>query len=460
MAQKNITENVTTLANFHSNSGTYRDSFLSDQNKEMVFKNTNSYMWTPNRYYNGTSFTYLSSTWLNLTANGTISTVDLSASGDITGVDAAFTGDLYSDKWAFYNDQDTGFVSTAADQFDINVGGSLVARLREDVGELYTNIYGYIGLNKDAEDTHFEIYNNTPTIDLYSQILSTANYSNPFTSFFINESTCFASLIKDSDYGGVKLFGISGTPSRCGDDSALDLVGMIGQSGALSGPIITITGMKKDSLSENEVSIEGDEIITQVKNNTTATTDFKGDGEIVTYRSGMYGLVNRTLWIKSSNTTIANTSAETSLGGNIVTFTDSFFKLSKAFRLRLAGFFSTKSTGAGNLTIKIKLGSTIIAQSSAFTLDTNISNGFWELGECCFAIRSIGVSGTIFGQCGFKHSFADVAQDELHIAPMVNTTATTIDTTASHVLTVTAQFSVADATNTITCTCGHVDEVY
>jgi hypothetical protein len=380
----------------------------------------------------GITFDYNDETFKNIAATGTVQAGDGIAHAGNTNTGLIFDTDVVS----------------------LRVGGNDFLTADKTGASAIGTLAGDTGINVTPDGTaQLEIQNSESTITKSSIKITHADVEVPITGI----DGLFNIEVQSPTYGGIKITSAT-ADGGCGP-SPLALNLYHGVSGP-STPNLTLDVGKLDFAGTGVDPLTVSETALKITNDAANFIDLMGDAEIYTYRGGLQGLVNRTLWIKTSDTTVANTTSETSIGGTIVTFPANFLKLNKAFRLRLAGFFSTKTTGAGNLTVKIKLGSTIIAQSAAFALDTNIVNGFWELGECCFGVRSVGATGTIMGQCGFKHSFADASQDELHIAPMINTTAVIIDTTASQALTVTVQFSVADVANTITCTCGHVDEVY
>jgi hypothetical protein len=65
-----------------------------------------------------------------------------------------------------------------------------------------------------------------------------------------------------------------------------------------------------------------------------------------------------------------------------------------------------------------------------------------------FTYQSIGATGTVIGQACFDY----VHSGGLHRIPLINATATTIDTTVSGNIDVTAQRGTANANNSITIT--------
>jgi hypothetical protein len=155
----------------------------------------------------------------------------------------------------------------------------------------------------------------------------------------------------------------------------------------------------------------------------------------------------------TADKTVANTASATSLiptGTGSATLAANSYSVAKKLKVSLAGKYSTKASSPGNLTVLIKLGSTTIVTTGAHALDASEANQFWRM-ECVIDCRTTGASGTVIGQSGWEHAAAASA-GVLQFAPAVATAAITLDTTASQAVDVTAQFSVADAGNTITTT--------
>lgn len=353
-------------------------------------------------------------------------------------------------------DTDTGVVFDT-DVVSLRVGNTDYFTADKTGASAIGKTSGDFGVNVEPDGTaQLEVKNTEATVTKNSVLISHDDMVHPITSVMPRTDGVLSVKINNSTNGGAIVTAVS-SENDCGP-SPLTLRTYHG-SNSVNEPACKIDVGKRTSAAATIDPLGVDEIAVSVTNDSAQLVDLYGDGILNVTRLGVTREPCYSLWLKSSDTTVANTVAETSLGGTIVTFPANYFRVGHGFRLRLAGFFSTKASAAGTLTVKVKLGSTIIAQSAAFSLDNNLTNQFWELGECCFGYRTLGASGTIMGQCGFKHTYSDAGQDELHMASMINTSAVVINTTISQALTVTAQFSVADVANTITCTCGHVDEV-
>lgn len=163
--------------------------------------------------------------------------------------------------------------------------------------------------------------------------------------------------------------------------------------------------------------------------------------------SGLPESFTGTLFTQSATGTVASSTAETSIdstGVGTKTLTASSITAGKEILVEGDGFYST--TGTPTLRIKVKLGSTIILDTTAVTMPSSVTNHGFHL-HAVITGRTTGASGTVFGQ----GSFDDKTTPSITL-PMVNTAATTIATNASQALTVTAQWGTNNASNTISLT--------
>lgn len=102
--------------------------------------------------------------------------------------------------------------------------------------------------------------------------------------------------------------------------------------------------------------------------------------------------------------------------------------------------FSAKPTAGNTLVLRIKYGSKVLLASPAVSMTPNLSNVAWAI-EGLFIVRSIGANGTLMATGDFDNSVDSNA--------IANTSAVTVDTTASTDIEVSAQWSAAAAGNTI-----------
>lgn len=163
------------------------------------------------------------------------------------------------------------------------------------------------------------------------------------------------------------------------------------------------------------------------------------------YINGVKQYDTRALFSQTATVTVANTTTETTListGIGTVTLPTNFFVAGKTIRIKAWGYMS--STGNPTLTVKLKLGSTTVCTYTGTS--GNPSNNSWQV-DSVITCRTTGSSGTVFGQGLFE---------EVHGSGLVvgsdNTATTTINTTSSLAVNLTAQWGTANAGNTITIT--------
>jgi len=158
-----------------------------------------------------------------------------------------------------------------------------------------------------------------------------------------------------------------------------------------------------------------------------------------------------TSFTATTTATIANTTTETTLVGSGVgslTFGANTLTAGKTIRLRCAGYWSSDLLLAGTMRWRVKLGSTVVLDTAAFTPIGGITNLLWQL-DATITCRTTGASGTVFAQGSAERQ--ETAGIAFPARAMVNTSTSTIDTTASQALDVTFQWGTADADNTISC---------
>lgn len=140
------------------------------------------------------------------------------------------------------------------------------------------------------------------------------------------------------------------------------------------------------------------------------------------------------------NTSIAETAFTSSIA-----IPSGRLTVGNVIRIKLWGVYGTNVV-APTLTGKIKLGSTTLLNTGALTTIAGVTNVGW-FAEAEFIVVSIGASGTIEVQ-GYAE-FATAATTGLSVN-IPNTAPITVDTTGNPILTVTVQWSLSNAANTIT----------
>jgi len=215
---------------------------------------------------------------------------------------------------------------------------------------------------------------------------------------------------------------------------------------------ITIQSGVLDGINDNQGLIVGSGVVTNsgdlallpASGSTVATGNlFFNDGIV----HGVPGL----LFTTSSTKVVANTSVETSLLGNIIgsnTFPANYFTVGKVLRVELFGVMGTTNSGAGNLQLRMKFGSTAVCLTAATNVTTSMSSRRWSF-EGFIVCQSVGGSGSFVGNGNFifKTAAAGAFTSWEAVATTVNNTG------LSQVFDVTAKWSVASAANTISCHC-------
>jgi len=171
---------------------------------------------------------------------------------------------------------------------------------------------------------------------------------------------------------------------------------------------------------------------------------------VSSYLGGMRQDFIGTSFIQTGNSTVANTTDETSvLGLGIGTriFPSGFFTEGKTIRFKFTGFLSGKNTHTA--LAKIKLGDTLLASSTG-TLGADMINTLWE-NESTFTCRTTGVNGSIIGQSrtlfGAGQGFATVT-----IRPLQMLIPVLLNTTTGNLLDATYTWGTADPDDSITTT--------
>lgn len=128
-----------------------------------------------------------------------------------------------------------------------------------------------------------------------------------------------------------------------------------------------------------------------------------------------------------------------------------YLYVGQKLRLTANGIFSTPASGGGTLTLGFYYGG-ILGSALATTAATTVvsaTNWPWRL-QCDLEVRSVGATGTI---APGGVSFIGTAVSAWTCAPLPPApfATVTIDTTSGKALTVGATWSVASASDTVTC---------
>lgn len=158
---------------------------------------------------------------------------------------------------------------------------------------------------------------------------------------------------------------------------------------------------------------------------------------------------NTLQFVQTASGNINNSTTETTLvstGNGTATLEANFLNTGRKIRVKASGFYS--NTGTPTLRLKVKFGSVVILDTTAFTTSSGAANNQWDL-EGIITVRTSGATGTVIGQGTVSFNTSGTAAQ---IVQMVNTATIVVDTTVSTAVTVTAQWGTASSSNTITCT--------
>lgn len=150
-------------------------------------------------------------------------------------------------------------------------------------------------------------------------------------------------------------------------------------------------------------------------------------------------------------TAIANTTTETIIFPN-VTIPANYLEDGRVLRVHAAGKLST--TGTPTITFALRWGGvsgTILATTEAITMGSGVTNVNWEL-DLTIQVRTNGATGTLLAMGSVKIHTATgtVAQNIFGVSGYDAPAAVTVDLTADTALSLTADWSAAGASNTLT----------
>lgn len=158
-----------------------------------------------------------------------------------------------------------------------------------------------------------------------------------------------------------------------------------------------------------------------------------GDGTLVKAASAY--LADTT----AASSLITNTTAETTFSNGTVTIPKNSLTAGDVIRIRAQGIApATNSTDT--LNIKLKVGTTVIAQTGAL----DVANNDIFLIDANIVIRTVGATGTLVA-----YGTVSIGTPGTATVKTFNLASTTIDTTVDQTLTVTATWSVANAGDTV-----------
>lgn len=152
---------------------------------------------------------------------------------------------------------------------------------------------------------------------------------------------------------------------------------------------------------------------------------------------------------------VANTITETTLLGTGVgsaSLPAGALAAGRALLVRVQGYYSTAAT-APTLTLKVKLGGVVLASVAVALPVSIVSKQF--AAEILIVCRTAGATGAVMANGAFLAEGASATAHSL--AGLTATAAATVNTTAALAVDLTATWSAASASNTITATLTKLD---
>lgn len=157
-------------------------------------------------------------------------------------------------------------------------------------------------------------------------------------------------------------------------------------------------------------------------------------------------------------TAVANTTTESIVFPNI-TIPANFLQDGRTLRLTAYGKHSTTATPT--ITFAIRFGGvsgTLLATTEAITTGSGVSNANWMI-NATIQVRTNGATGTllVMGHAAVHTSATAVAQNVFGVSGFDAPAAVTVDLTADAALSLTADWSAASSSNTLTGMIYHLE---
>ena len=159
-------------------------------------------------------------------------------------------------------------------------------------------------------------------------------------------------------------------------------------------------------------------------------------------------------WSTSDGTAVANTTTETIIFPNI-TIPANYMQDGRVLRMRAFGKLSTTVTPTMIWAIRWGgVAGTLLATTEAITMGSTVTNVNWDL-DAYIQTRSNGATGSLFvmGVVRVHTAAGTVLLNVFGVSGWDAPAAVTVDLTADTALSITADWSAASASNTLT---GHV----
>lgn len=288
--------------------------------------------------------------------------------------------------------------------------------------------------------------------------------NNPRAMFYVDDTTSTWGLDSTYSAGGVKTFKIS----QAGTDwwkingttiePGLSIVPNAGNTidvGA-TGTYMR-SGYFQTGMSIGKASFTTGDLIfgnASTANTTTIRPGAPGSSIVLTLPTAAGTLLtsgdSAPYFTQTADVTVNNSAAETTILGTVTgskTLAVNVLTQGKLLHGIVRGRYGSDTVTPGTMRIKVKLGSVTILDSGAQTLPNSATTKLFDI-DYDLICRTTGGTGTVWAQG--KVLIGDTSGLIPQVFPMVNTSTSTIDTTATQAVDITVTFSVADADNTVT----------
>lgn len=156
--------------------------------------------------------------------------------------------------------------------------------------------------------------------------------------------------------------------------------------------------------------------------------------------------------LTADGTAVANTTTETAVHQAFI-LPAHFMQDGRTIRIRAFGKLST--TGTPTITFALRWGTaagTLLATTEALTMGSGVTNVNWSI-EIYAHVRTNGATGTILaiGDCDVHTASGTVLHNVFGVSGFDAPAAVTVNFTADTNLALTAGWSAASASNTLTC---------
>lgn len=224
-----------------------------------------------------------------------------------------------------------------------------------------------------------------------------------------------------------------------------------------NGKVYRAAGWPSVPLSLQQVTSYGNSTTNTIKPYPNALPIGSNNDSIVVW-SGLDSLLKKIgpkqTFAQTATVTVSNTTSETTLigsGAGSLVIPSAAWAVGKSFEVTVQGIYSTDNTNPTSITLRLKLGSTVIASSGTISMNANRINIPFIL-QATITCTSTGSSGSIY-------TFGDLFRDGKINAVNNGSSASTINTTTNQTFSATVQLSDTSSGNSLSAFVVTLDSV-